>query len=681
MQGRLQAVALKIWPGLANTNTLERAVLTSEIITLLYSAPLMLISLVWLAAVTDLTLLSTQWATLLLFLALIVALERLSFFLVLEVEGGASATAGDSLSFIIIWSTALIFGPIALWLNVLWSTVSFISGWRDKTSVEERINHLRDFMLPVSSITLSSLIALNLYQAWGGTFPLTAFTSDLVLLAIFAILIQFLVNLLLWLPFITLIRTQTTMMASGILSLKTILQLFAVGLVLPEIAAPFGILLAVLYTQNGLGAFLFAVVGILLASLLAHRLSRAAEYSQQRSRELAKLEQLGRAIIEAPPDASTLPDLLRQHIPGMFLNSLIEIRFYPDQIMLQHPEFLPPVDSRLWQWLFATSEPHVNLPKAIQPWDNKTTRYAHLTVPIVDADSLEPIGGICVRRSRDPQIIGQILPAVQTLADQIISALKSAEVYQQTLDLQKIEQELKLAGQIQTSFLPNTQPQISGWQLSARLDAARQTSGDFFDFIPLPENRLGIVIADVADKGTGAALYMALSRTLIRTYAFEYEMEPDLALTAANRRILDDTRSDLFVTVFYGILDPASGMFIYCNAGHNPPFLLRGSNGKSPQALRSTGIPLGMFEDFNWKRVSIQIDPGDVLLLYTDGVTEAQDTKNELFGEERLIEIAKNNPGHTADALRRSVIAGINNFVGDAPQADDITLIILKRDT
>jgi serine phosphatase RsbU (regulator of sigma subunit)/DNA-binding NarL/FixJ family response regulator len=248
-------------------------------------------------------------------------------------------------------------------------------------------------------------------------------------------------------------------------------------------------------------------------------------------------------------------------------------------------------------------------------------------------------------------------------------------------DHQKVGQELALAGEIQASFLPGVVPDVAGWQLTARLEPARETAGDFFDFIPLPDGRLGMLVADVAGKGMGAALYMALSRTLIRTYAAEYHVRPDLVLSATNDRILMDTRASLFVTVFYGILDPASGTLTYCNAGHNPPYLLRAQDGGSAQELGGTGIPLGIEHDVAWHQDAVPLAPGDALLLYTDGITEAQDRQQMFFGEERLLQVAQANLGRSARDMQDVLIGEVRSFADDAPQSDDITLMVLVRDS
>jgi sigma-B regulation protein RsbU (phosphoserine phosphatase) len=173
---------------------------------------------------------------------------------------------------------------------------------------------------------------------------------------------------------------------------------------------------------------------------------------------------------------------------------------------------------------------------------------------------------------------------------------------------------------------------------------------------------------------------MALCRTLIRTYAVEYDTQPELVFGAANRRILLDTHSKLFVTLFYGVLEPRTGLLTYCNAGHNPPYLLRDQNKGPVQALRRTGMPLGIFEDVSWEQNSVQLAPGDVLVLYTDGIPEAQDRQEAFFGEKRLQEIVQSNLGRSAQEIQDALLAEVRRFRGDASQNDDITLMVVVRE-
>jgi serine phosphatase RsbU (regulator of sigma subunit) len=249
----------------------------------------------------------------------------------------------------------------------------------------------------------------------------------------------------------------------------------------------------------------------------------------------------------------------------------------------------------------------------------------------------------------------------------------------------EVVQEMAQARRIQKSFLPETLPGIAGWDLAAVMEPARETSGDYYDFIPLPDERLGIVIADVADKGAGAALFMASSRTLIRTYAAEFPESPAQVLAAANHRLVVDTPAGLFITLFYAVLDPVEGKMIYCNAGHNPPVLNNISLNQISQSLPRTGIPLGVTENTVWDEVSIILKAGDILTLFTDGVTEAQNKAGEFFGETRVqnsIEESINtlqNSVNSAESLLNNLLECVHQFVGSAPQSDDITLMVIHR--
>ena len=244
----------------------------------------------------------------------------------------------------------------------------------------------------------------------------------------------------------------------------------------------------------------------------------------------------------------------------------------------------------------------------------------------------------------------------------------------------KFKEELDLAGQVQASFLPARCPDMPGWECSAKLIPARETSGDFYDLIPLHRGRRGFMVADVTDKGTGAALYMALSRTLLRTYAWKYDMQPEMALRNTHQRILEDIKTNQFVTVFYGILDPASGVLIYCNAGHPSPCIFS-SEKRTVRELENNGPPLGLrlFEDEVWGTGEVRMRPGDTLMLYSDGLTEARNSQGEFFGEERLKEAGRVRRKGSVRDMQESIFAALHDFVGDAPQADDITLMFLSR--
>ena len=170
---------------------------------------------------------------------------------------------------------------------------------------------------------------------------------------------------------------------------------------------------------------------------------------------------------------------------------------------------------------------------------------------------------------------------------------------------------------------------------------------------------------------------MTTTRSLIRTYAHEYEMWPEVVLSETNRRLLSDTSSGIFITVFYGILDPSNGILIYANAGHNPPLLMT-KKGDSIN-LHRTGTPLGIFDEASWENSKIQLTLGDKLILYTDGVIDSQNGNEELFGDERFIHSIDRHYMKSAVEIRDGILDDVHNFVGNAPQFDDITLMVLSR--
>jgi sigma-B regulation protein RsbU (phosphoserine phosphatase) len=245
---------------------------------------------------------------------------------------------------------------------------------------------------------------------------------------------------------------------------------------------------------------------------------------------------------------------------------------------------------------------------------------------------------------------------------------------------QKMAQELALAGEVQEGFFPQDLPDIAGWQLSMKMKSARETSGDFFDVIPLPRGYYGILMADVVDKGVAAALFMALSWSLIRTYATDFPSHPELVLTSVNQRILEDTSAQQFVTVFYAVLDPATGRFVYANAGHSPPMVFNSQSGEMLQRLEHSGRPLGLFEDEVWEQGEIELSLGDIVVVYTDGVSEAQNEQQEFFDEAGLVASVKHHLGAPAVDISHGILSDVEEFIADSPQVDDIGIAVLMRD-
>jgi serine phosphatase RsbU (regulator of sigma subunit)/signal transduction protein with GAF and PtsI domain len=262
------------------------------------------------------------------------------------------------------------------------------------------------------------------------------------------------------------------------------------------------------------------------------------------------------------------------------------------------------------------------------------------------------------------------------IANQTAIAIENTQLYHQEAERERLKREMEVAREIQASFMPEHCPYLPGWELCAYWQAAYQVGGDFYDFFSLPGERLGLVIADVADKGVPAALFMALSRTLIRVTAHDGR-SPARALQRANELIIADAGSDQFVTVFYTILEPQTGILTYASGGHNPPLLMRHNGQIEP--LRARGTVLGIVDAIELEEKQVTMQPGDVLVMYTDGVTDAFNADEEEFGITRLSEVIQ----RTANRDPSDIIAAINSevmaFVGDMPQFDDFTLVVLKR--
>lgn len=262
------------------------------------------------------------------------------------------------------------------------------------------------------------------------------------------------------------------------------------------------------------------------------------------------------------------------------------------------------------------------------------------------------------------------------IANQAAIAVEGDRLAREAAEQERLARELKVAQEIQSSFLPKDYPDLPGWEIAAYWGAARRVGGDFYDFLQLPNGHLGLVIADVADKGIPAALFMALSRTLVRVSALSGR-GPARALERANELILSDARSDLFVTIFYAVIDPATGQMLYTSAGHNPPLLIR-ANGEV-EILRCRGIALGVLEEIQLREKETRLDVGDVLILYTDGITEAINADEQEFGVERLTELAVAKRHESAPSIMAHVDTAVKTFAAGQPQFDDMTCVITRR--
>ncbi|MBP1634109.1 MAG: rsbU 1 [Acidobacteria bacterium] len=278
------------------------------------------------------------------------------------------------------------------------------------------------------------------------------------------------------------------------------------------------------------------------------------------------------------------------------------------------------------------------------------------------------------------------LKLLNTLALQTASAIENARLFERTVQaardrerLAALHKELEVASRIQRAIVPSQFPPFPGradFSVRASMTPARAVGGDFFDFFLVDPARLGFVIADVSGKGVPSALFMAVCRTLIKATA-EGGVAPDACLSRVNRVLASEGVPSMYVTVFYGLLDTRTGRVTYCNAGHNPPFVIRAAGSVEPLP-QTGGTVVGLFEDSLYESGEVQLAPGDTLFTYTDGVTEACDASGEEFTTARLQPCLARHGARGLDELISTVTAEVAAFAGDAPQGDDITVLAVR---
>jgi sigma-B regulation protein RsbU (phosphoserine phosphatase) len=274
------------------------------------------------------------------------------------------------------------------------------------------------------------------------------------------------------------------------------------------------------------------------------------------------------------------------------------------------------------------------------------------------------------------------LDLLSAIASSAAIAIENARLYQIAVEQGRMERELHLARQVQSSLLLHSMPQVPGWEFAARWLPAREVAGDYYDFIRLSADaqaapELGLVIADVTDKGMPAALFMAFTRTVVRV-SVDRAASPAEGIAYANRLICAENTGGLFVSLFYGQLQPATGQLTFVNAGHNQPLVYRQGTGYVTP-LRRTGMPLGVDAEAAYTQQTVQLSPGDVLLLYTDGVTDALNPRQEEFGPERLQQALRDHSTDLTVDLITAVEKSLQAFAEGVAPFDDVTLVVAKR--
>jgi phosphoserine phosphatase RsbU/P len=302
-----------------------------------------------------------------------------------------------------------------------------------------------------------------------------------------------------------------------------------------------------------------------------------------------------------------------------------------------------------------------------------------------------PIGVIQVRNHKKGGFSDGDLAFLDALGGSVAVAIENARMYQQLTaqvealeravrehsELLSLRRELDIARDIQQSILPRAFPERADLRVFGEMIPAQEIGGDFYDFFFLDDDRLGILIGDVSGKGVPAALFMAMTRTMLRSTA-AVSASPGECLGRVNALLIPDNKAEMFVTVFYGILDIPSGRLEYSNGGHNPPYVIRAGGGVHALA-RTKGTVLGMIGGIDFGTEAAALDRGDSLVLFTDGITEAMDANGTLFGEKGLETALVASAGALPDEVVRRMREAVDAHAGDAVQSDDLTALVIRR--
>jgi sigma-B regulation protein RsbU (phosphoserine phosphatase) len=328
-------------------------------------------------------------------------------------------------------------------------------------------------------------------------------------------------------------------------------------------------------------------------------------------------------------------------------------------------------------WVSKTGEPVIvpNVDEDPRYIRTRTQTKSELVVPLFSGG--EVIGAFNLESNQLDAYSPSDLEMVTAFANQASFSITRARLYRDTAAKNRIEDQLEVARQIQKSFLPATMPKYPGFDMDAINISSEQVGGDYFDFIPIVDHQLGIPIADVSGKGLPASLIMASFRaSLIAEIRNNYAIRT--IMRKVNNLICESVERGSFVTAVYGVLDTKNRIFTFTNAGHNPPFILRRTG--EVEFLTSGGLILGIMPERQYEERPVQVSAGDILVMYTDGVTDTENDKTEQVGIDLLVEWVRENRGLSARQIREKIVAEILKFRAADIQPDDLTLIVIKAE-
>jgi len=399
-----------------------------EVLATLYALPFAIAGIIWLIAATDWVWLKENIALFILFGLLIFAFDQLRFFLIVELRENRYGSADGDLTGIPLWSGVLLFGPTLFWLSVIRVGVQFVRGYHRDQSSTARWGQWRINVMTLASETIVPLAAFTFYRAIGGQFPFPTLSIEAILPALAMFGAYLLLYAAYWMPYLA-YHTWAQQALSRSRDIRPIIKFFFLAIGLPQLANPFSILAAGIYAQNGLAVYLFMILGMLMVAYLSRQMSWTTERSRQSSRLLEKLEALGRAIIDAPPDSVNISELLQIHLTNMFPAGRLVVWIFPDDVLSKQPNDWEPNLDDIWPWLLDRSEGDVFLAQELLPWEETKTRHNPVVVaPIRDMDEAQTFGGIYLELHTLVQpwsrhALRNLCPAIQALSAQIASTL------------------------------------------------------------------------------------------------------------------------------------------------------------------------------------------------------------------------------------------------------------------
>jgi len=298
-----------------------------------------------------------------------------------------------------------------------------------------------------------------------------------------------------------------------------------------------------------------------------------------------------------------------------------------------------------------------------------------MAVPLASGEEI--FGMVYVDNPFNNRFKEEDLKVLTTIASVASIKIENDRLLDERLEKRRMEEELKVASEIQMRLQPFAPPKLDGWDMTGVSFPCREIGGDYYDFIHRKrDSHLIVAVGDVSGKGTGAALLMSSLHAAVRAQS-QTRSSISEVMGEINQYIFENSPSNKFLTLFYGQLDPVSGKLLYSNGGHNAPMLVRASG--EVERLDKGGLPIGMMQGVAYQEASIEFNPGDVLVIYSDGITESINEREEEFDEDRLIEVVKNNLGRSASGIRDRIDEALSRFVGTTAPVDDMTLMIIKR--